>query len=172
MRWLAQVFCYMSALASMFPRTWASGSKWEPGLITDHLNLWAGPPLTQALPLLGAGNSWGAGPHPVIGPFSVLAICQPGPPMPHLPDGTIKPSWALGPESKQSLLRGLTQWRPNESLWCGMKVQAHASSLGGAGDTRVLLSFPSALRSPLLDTVIKPSPISPRALGQFTSELS
>ena len=48
------------------------------------------------------------------GPLSALALGQPGPPMPHLPDGTIKPSWDLGPESKQSLLGGLTQERPNE----------------------------------------------------------
>lgn len=108
LRYVGQAFCSTLAWGPWLQRHAYLG-KCDVGPATGQLGLWAGPPLTQPLPLLGLGNSWGAGPPHATGPLSALALCQAGPPMPHLPDGTIKPSWNLGPESKQPLLGGLTQ---------------------------------------------------------------
>lgn len=110
-------------------------------------------------------------------PLSALALCQPGTPMSHLPDGTIKPSWNLGPESKQSLLGGLTQQRPHQKLcWCKVRVQDMRQAWVGLGTLRYLLSSPStppfcSLFSipPLLDMATNPSLLSPSALDQFIS---
>lgn len=72
----------------------------ELGLVPTSQNL-RPTPLSSCSPgastlLLGPGNSQGQSPLCPGAPFLALAPCQLGPPMPHLPDGTIKPSSSLG----------------------------------------------------------------------------